>query len=209
MSVDLVDARQSPTDRDWLSNVYPFYLHDLSESDDGYYRLRHDGQWEPDHLPSWLADDTDYPFIVRRPHGRAGFALVNTAPSPHMMPGADYRLSEFFVLRAFLWVGVGDDELPSRYSTALPVFGKSECTPATDRPLPSGEPSLASTRVDDTGRRRRTRQCDKPSTLATAPHVRSSVAPFRTSSSTWSRAREEPPGGAEESRGHTRHERLL
>jgi predicted acetyltransferase len=107
MTVDLVDARQSSTDRDWLSNVYPFYLHDLSEFDDDYYRLRNDGRWEPDHLPSWLADDTDYPFIMRTPHGRAGFALVNTAPSPHIMPGADYRLSEFFVLRAFRRAGVG------------------------------------------------------------------------------------------------------
>jgi predicted acetyltransferase len=107
LSVDLVDARQSPTDRDWLSNVYPFYLHDLSEVDDGYYRLSNDGRWEPDHLPSWLADDTDYPFVMRMPRGRVGSALVNTAPSPHIMPGADYRLSEFFVLRAFRRAGVG------------------------------------------------------------------------------------------------------
>ena len=107
MSVDLVDARQSPTHRDWLTNVYPFYLHDLSEFDDGYYRLSNDGRWEPDHLPSWLADDTDYPFIIRTPRGRVGFALVNAAPSPHIMPGADYRLSEFFVLRAFRRTGVG------------------------------------------------------------------------------------------------------
>jgi predicted acetyltransferase len=107
MTVDLVDARRSPTDRAWLSNVYPFYLHDLSEYDEGYYRLTDDGQWEPDHLPSWLVDDTDYPFIVRTPHGRAGFALVNTAPSPHIVRGADYRVSEFFVLRAFRRDGVG------------------------------------------------------------------------------------------------------
>ena len=31
MNIELVDARQSSTDRDWLTNVYPFYLHDLSE----------------------------------------------------------------------------------------------------------------------------------------------------------------------------------
>ena len=107
MTVDLVDARQSSTDRDWLSNIYPFYLHDLSEFDDGYYRLRNDGRWDPDYLPSWLADNTDYPYHHATPHGRAGFALVNTAPSPHIMPGADYRLSEFFVLRAFRRAGVG------------------------------------------------------------------------------------------------------
>ena len=106
-SVDLLDARRSPADRAWLTNVYPFYLHDLSEFDDGYYRLGDEGCWEPDHLPSWLADDTDYPFIIQTPLGRAGFALVNAAPSPHIVPGADYRLSEFFVLRTFRRAGVG------------------------------------------------------------------------------------------------------
>jgi hypothetical protein len=77
MSVDLVDARQSPTDRDWLTNVYSFYLHDLSEFDDGYYRLSNDGRWEPDHLP-WLVDDTDYPFIMRTPQGR----VLGASPAP-------------------------------------------------------------------------------------------------------------------------------
>jgi predicted acetyltransferase len=107
MNVELVDARQSSTDRDWLTNVYPFYLHDLSEFDDGYYRLSSDGRWEPNHLPSWLVDDTDSSLILRTPHGRVGFALVNAAPSPHVIPGANYRLAEFFVLRPFRRAGVG------------------------------------------------------------------------------------------------------
>ena len=107
MNIELVDARQSPTDRAWLTNVYSFYLHDLSEFDDGYYRLSSDGRWEPDHLPCWLVDDTDSPLIIRASHERVGFALVNTAPSPHIIPGADYRLAEFFVLRSFRRAGVG------------------------------------------------------------------------------------------------------
>lgn len=37
-----------------------------------------------------------------------GNPTMNTAPSPHIMPGADYyRLSEFFVLRTFRRAGVG------------------------------------------------------------------------------------------------------
>jgi hypothetical protein len=39
MSVELRDARRSAADREWLTNVYPFYLHDLSEFDDTYYTL--------------------------------------------------------------------------------------------------------------------------------------------------------------------------
>jgi predicted acetyltransferase len=170
MSVDLVDARQSPTDRDWLTNVYPFYLHDLSEFDDGYYRLSNDGRWEPDHLPSWLVDDTDYPFIIRTPRGRVGFALVNAAPSPHIMPGADYRLSEFFVLRAFRRTGVGR-RAAFASSTASAGSGKSENYPAMDRPLRSGGRSSASTRVDNTRKRRRMRKCGRSSTRAAAAYA--------------------------------------
>jgi hypothetical protein len=51
MSIELRDARTSAADIEWLTNVYPFYLHDLSEFDDKFYRLNEQGLWEPDHLP--------------------------------------------------------------------------------------------------------------------------------------------------------------
>lgn len=98
MTVDLVDARQSSTDRDWLSNIYPFYLHDLSEFDDGYYRLRNDGRWDPDYLPSWLADNTDYPYHHANA-ARAGWVRSgehSAKPAYH----AGRRLSTVGVLRA-------------------------------------------------------------------------------------------------------------
>ena len=77
----LHDARASAADREWLTNVYPFYLHDLSEFDEHYYTLNARGLWEPDHLPSWLQDDTDHPLIIRHSETRVGFALANEAPS--------------------------------------------------------------------------------------------------------------------------------
>ena len=101
MSVELRDARLSAADRGWLVNVYPFYLHDLSEFDDGYYRLDVHGRWEPDHLPSWLVDDDDLPLVIVDSGERVGCALVNRAPSRHVEPGRDFRMSEFFVLRAY------------------------------------------------------------------------------------------------------------
>lgn len=107
MTVHLHDARASGTDREWLTNVYPFYLHDLSEFDDHYYELSDQGLWEPDHLPSWLQDDTDHPLIVTESGRRVGFALVNEAPSPHIMPGNRFRMSEFFILRKYRHAGIG------------------------------------------------------------------------------------------------------
>ena len=105
--MDLNDARASAIDRKWLRNVYPFYLHDLSEFDDHYYTLNERGLWEPDYLPSWLEDGTDHPLIISESGCRIGFALVNEAPSQYMMPGIRFRLSEFFVLRKYRRCGFG------------------------------------------------------------------------------------------------------
>ena len=107
MGVELRDARRSLLDREWLINVYPFYLHDLSAFDDSYYTLDDRGLWSPDHLPGWLQEDTDHPFILLESGRRVGFALVNQAPSPHMHPGMDFRMSEFFVLRSYRGQGIG------------------------------------------------------------------------------------------------------
>lgn len=107
MSLELRDARRSPTDREWLTNVYPFYLHDLSEFDLTYYTLDDRGLWRPDHLPSWLEEDTDLPLLLLESGRRLGFALVNQAPSPHLGPGMDFRMSEFFVLRPYRGRGIG------------------------------------------------------------------------------------------------------
>ncbi len=107
MTLELRDARRAAGDREWLANVYPFYLHDLSEFDDGYYRLDERGLWTPDHLPSWLEEDGDHPLIIVESGRRVGFALVNQAPSRHVGPGMDFRMAEFFVLRAHRGQGVG------------------------------------------------------------------------------------------------------
>jgi predicted acetyltransferase len=107
VKVGLHDARASAADREWLTNVYPFYLHDLSEFDEHYYTLNDRGLWEPDHLPSWLQDDTDHPLIIRQSETRVGFALVNEAPSAYIMPGCGFRLAEFFVLKRYRRTGIG------------------------------------------------------------------------------------------------------
>ena len=107
MALELRDARRSGADREWLTNVYPFYLHDLSEFDLAYYTLDDRGVWMPDHRAGWLEEDEDHPLILVEAGRRVGFALVNQAPSPYMRPGMDYRMSEFFVLRKHRGQGIG------------------------------------------------------------------------------------------------------
>ena len=82
MHLTLIDARASVTNQAWLRNVYPLYLHDLSAFDHGYYQLTDHGLWEPDHLPSWLDEQDDWPLLILVDCHRVGFALVNQAPSP-------------------------------------------------------------------------------------------------------------------------------
>jgi len=107
MSIELRDARLTVVDRAWILNVYPLYLHDLSEFDAGYYQLDDRGVWQPDHLPAWLAADRDLPLLIVVDGRRVGFALVNRAPSPHVAPTRDCRMSEFFVLRRERRTGIG------------------------------------------------------------------------------------------------------
>ena len=106
--IEIVDARSFAADREWTRSVYPFYLHDLSEFDDGYYRLNERGLWEPDHLPDWLElGPHQHPLLIRADGERAGFAFVGEAPFEHMTSGLDFRLCEFFVLRSLRGRGIG------------------------------------------------------------------------------------------------------
>jgi len=73
LKLGLHDARGSAADREWLTNVYPFYLHDLPEFDEHYNTLNARGRWEPDHLLSWLQDDSDHPLVICHSETRVGF----------------------------------------------------------------------------------------------------------------------------------------
>ncbi|HEX9985687.1 MAG TPA: GNAT family N-acetyltransferase [Thermoanaerobaculia bacterium] len=107
MAIELVNARHSPEARHWLHNVYPFYLHDLSEFQRDIYLLSDEGRWEPDHLPSWFTEAGAYPFVICDDGVRVGFALVGKRPFPWRSPEADQRLGEFFILRSHRGNGVG------------------------------------------------------------------------------------------------------
>lgn len=105
--VALVEARTDPSRREWLTNVYPFYLHDLSQfAPDGYHLSEH-GRWQPDHLPYWLSQPFCHPLVLVADSVPVGFAFVGEAPFPFMSPGIRFHLSEFFVLRSHRRSGVG------------------------------------------------------------------------------------------------------
>lgn len=99
--------RASPNEYPILRNLYPLYLHDLSEFGGGY-TLDAQGIWQPDHLSTWLSESEQvHPLLFRLEGLPVGFAFVAQAPFPYMTPGRDYQLSEFFILRSKRRQGLG------------------------------------------------------------------------------------------------------
>jgi len=104
--IRLVDARDD-AERRWIENVYPFYLHDLSEFSESIYHLNDDGTWQPDYLPVWFSERGARPLVLRAEGRRIGFAFVGLDPFPYRSFDVDQRLSEFFILRSFRGRGLG------------------------------------------------------------------------------------------------------
>jgi predicted acetyltransferase len=115
--VSLQISRASPGEYPILRNLYPLYLHDLSEFGDAY-ALDSQGVWQPDYLPSWLSESEQvHPLLFRLDGLPVGFAFVAQAPFPYMTQGRDYQLSEFFILRSQRRHGLG-------HRAALDVFNR-------------------------------------------------------------------------------------
>lgn len=95
-----VEVREATAeDRVVIRNIYPLYLHDLSPFTE-FYDIDDRGLFVPDYLPDWLDVKSPFvhPLMIREGGRPAGFAFVGQAPFPHMTPGRDYRMSEFFIL---------------------------------------------------------------------------------------------------------------
>lgn len=91
-------AKGAPHLRTWLENVYPLYLHELSEFD-AQYRLDEHGRFEPDYLPYWLDEETAQPLVLTEDDLPFGFAFVGTGAFPFKSAHVDHRMCEFFAVR--------------------------------------------------------------------------------------------------------------
>ena len=106
MAVHLVHAHND-AERRWIENVYPLYLHDLSEFGESIYHLNEEGVWQPDYLPVWFSALGARPLVLRAEDQRIGFAFVGQAPFSYRSFDVDQRLSEFFILRSCRGRGLG------------------------------------------------------------------------------------------------------
>jgi predicted acetyltransferase len=134
--VDVVEVDEAgPEGGALIRNLYPLYLHDLSAFTD-FYDVDARGVWFPDYLPDWidrrLPVSGVHPMVIRAGGRPAGFALVAERPFPHMTPGRDYRMCEFFVLNRLRRRGVGRRAAQAIFARFRGVWEVSEL-PANER----------------------------------------------------------------------------
>jgi predicted acetyltransferase len=94
-------------------NLYPLYLHDLSEFDPmppNAHGVLEPGavrtlQEQMDLHTGWLTNPALHPFLIQVDGTPAGFLLVATPP--HVPEGVEYLVEEFFLLHAFRGKAVG------------------------------------------------------------------------------------------------------
>lgn len=108
MAVSIRDARASGEDRRWIEHAYREYLDDIAAGATGVFpALLVTGQASQDLLGPWFHDERSTPFLILRGGEPAGFALVQRTSIVRDGPGAEYRMTEFYVMRALRRLGLG------------------------------------------------------------------------------------------------------
>jgi predicted acetyltransferase len=107
VAVSVRDARGAPADRLWMQGIYRDYLDDLNPGTGLFPRLPEVGHREPDQIAHWFADPNTYPLVIAREDEPVGFARVLRALATAAPPRIDYRMAEFFVIRARRRLGIG------------------------------------------------------------------------------------------------------
>jgi len=104
--IQLVNVREDASYREWLRHVYPFYLHDLLQFEQNEYHLSASVYGSQITFPTGSPRVLP-PFVVLSGTVPVGFAFIGQVPFPFMSEDVQFRLSEFFVLRAYRRSGIG------------------------------------------------------------------------------------------------------
>ncbi len=101
-----------------INNIYPLYLHDLSEiwgnkpNRYGIYEDNDTMTLSEQHKVFdiwWEKPSVLFPFLITVDGLPAGLAFVATPPYIPCPPNINYYLNEFFLLRPFRGIGVGEE----------------------------------------------------------------------------------------------------
>ena len=101
-----------------INNIYPLYLHDLSEVWGN--KPNRFGIYEENEVMTlteqnkvfdiwWEKPSVLFPYLITVDGLAAGLAFVATPPYIPFSPNVDYYLNEFFLMRPFRGMGVGEE----------------------------------------------------------------------------------------------------
>ena len=118
----MLELEKLPIDQAYiLQNLYPYYLHDLSEFQE--ILPNQHGLFESDEIISyeketflkvwWEHPEQLFPVIIRVDDRPAGFALIGTKP---YSGDRDYEIMEFFILKPYRQKGLAEQ-------AAIKAFG--------------------------------------------------------------------------------------
>jgi predicted acetyltransferase len=99
-------------DKPVVRRMLELYQHDLSPFANA--DLNGHGEFGYARLDHYWTEEGRWPFLARVAGKLAGFALVNTH---HCLPGSEYSMAEFFVLKRYRRQGIGQ-------KFAVQVFGQ-------------------------------------------------------------------------------------
>jgi predicted acetyltransferase len=102
LTVSVRDARSARSHRAWIQGVYREYLDDLAPGTGRFPVLGEVGHREPDQLLRWFGDPNSFPLVILKSPDPVGFALVVRGEGT-----VDFRMSEFFITRAWRRLGIG------------------------------------------------------------------------------------------------------
>ena len=126
----MIELEKLPVERaNILQNLYPYYLHDLSEFQDTLPNQY--GLFESDEITYydketflrvwWQHPDQLFPYIIRINDRPAGFALIGTKP---YSGDSDYEIMEFFIVNPYRKKGFAEQAAVKAFSL---FNGKWKC----------------------------------------------------------------------------------
>lgn len=118
-----------------IKNLYPLYLHDLSEQN-GTLPNKHGIYEESDEYVTlndqcevlniwWTKPNALFPFLILVDDNPAGFIFVATPP--YCLKGNDYFLNEIFLLRPYRGKGIAEEAVTNVFDRFKGKWGLFTC----------------------------------------------------------------------------------
>jgi predicted acetyltransferase len=103
--ISLRDAQGSRSAQLWIQSVYRDYIDELAAG--MFPSLSEIGHSAADQCAHWFGDPAGHPLIILKEQTPVGFARVAKHQPSLWLPGVDYRMEDFFIVRACRRLGIG------------------------------------------------------------------------------------------------------